>query len=106
MIPFVLEIVLLVVLVVLFLLFAISLFYAIRFALLIIKIQDIFEECIEKLEERQQAIDKILQIPLFYDSPEVRKVLSEIRSAKETIIEAAQSIGRVEVDQEVIDDNR
>lgn len=97
------EIIVLVILAITLLCFAVTAFYAIKFAILILQVQDAFEDCIESLDERQEAIDKILQIPLFYDSPEIRRVLSEIRLAKQTIINAAQTIGRVE--EELDDDN-
>jgi allophanate hydrolase subunit 1 len=71
-----------------------------RFSILIIKIQDALEECIENLEIRQQSISKILEIPLFYDSLEIRRVLDEIKFAKLSIEEVAQTLGNIEETEE------
>jgi len=92
----ILEIVFLLLLIIIFTLFAITAFYLFRFSMIILKVQDSLEECIENLEQRQQAISKILEIPLFFDSPEIRRVLEEIKASKNEIINVAQVLGKIE----------
>jgi len=95
-----LEIILTISLTISVILFVITSFYLFRFSILIIKIQDALEECIENLEIRQQSISKILEIPLFYDSLEIRRVLDEIKFAKLSIEEVAQTLGNIEETEE------
>ena len=45
------------------------------------------------LDERYESISKILEIPLFYDSPEIRKVVEDIRQTRTAILVIANSIG-------------
>lgn len=92
----ILEIVFLLLLIIIFTIFAITVFYLFRFSMIILKVQDSLEECIENLEQRQQAISKILEIPLFFDSPEIRRVLEEIKASKNEIINVAQVLGKIE----------
>jgi len=92
----ILEIVFLLLLIIIFTIFAITAFYLFRFSMIILKVQDSLEECIENLEQRQQAISKILEIPLFFDSPEIRRVLEEIKASKNEIINVAQVLGKIE----------
>ena len=49
-----------------------SCFCIVKFGTIILEVQEIIEESINDLDNRQASITKILQTPLFYDSPEVR----------------------------------
>jgi len=66
----------LITLVLLFLLIS-SLFYLIRFARIIMIIEDDFSDAVEALEDTEQALDKILEMKLFFDSKEVQMVVHE-----------------------------
>ena len=60
----------------------VSLYYCIKFGILIVKVQEVVEESLDVLDEKHQAISEILSRPLFYDSSEVRSVLRDIESTK------------------------
>jgi len=64
----------------------IAIFYAIKFALIIVRVQDEIEDAMDILDERYGKINEILQKPLFYDSFEVRQVLQEIRQSQDAIL--------------------
>ena len=70
----------------------ITLFYAIKFALIIVKMQDTVEEALDTLDERYQKINEILQKPLFYDSFEVRQALQEIQRSRDAILVIANEL--------------
>ena len=72
---------------------AVSVYFSIRFGLIILKVQDSIEECLDVLDERYESISKILEIPLFYDSPEVKKVVSDLKASRESLILIANSLG-------------
>jgi len=67
-------------------------FYAVKFALVIIKMQDATEEALDLLDESYKKIDEILQRPLFYDSFEVRQVLQEIRRSQDAVLIVANEL--------------
>lgn len=67
-------------------------FYCIKFAILIIKIEDSIETSLDKLDKRYASMDKIMQRPLFYDNQEIRSVMSDIDASREAILEVANSI--------------
>tara|TARA_B100001094_G_C18183178_1_gene802136 strand:+ start:2066 stop:2389 length:324 start_codon:yes stop_codon:yes gene_type:complete len=71
-----------------------SCFFMIKFALLLLKVEDALEESIDILEKRQDSISNILEIPLFYDSNEVRQVHSDIEDCKESIISVAEVLSK------------
>lgn len=78
----------------------VAVYYAVKFAMIVLKIQDSIENCIEILDERQESITRILTIPLFYDSPEVRKVLEDIKASRDSILYVANIVARVESTEE------
>ena len=71
------------------LLFCITIFlgyFCIKFALIIINIQEAIEECLSIIDEKYIKIVKILEIPLFFDSPEIKRLLSELNEVKMSIL--------------------
>ena len=71
---------------------AVSIFYCIKFGLIILKVQDSIEESLDVIDEKYSSIAKICETPLFYDSPEVRKVLEDIKSTQSALHEIAFSL--------------
>jgi len=63
-------------LILLFLLIS-SIFYLIRFARIIMIIEDDFSDAIEALEDTERTLEKILGMRLFFDSKEVQMVVQE-----------------------------
>ena len=66
-----------------------SSYFAIKFALILMNIEDALENSLEILDERQTQIAEILEIPLFFDSIEVRKVHSDIEDCRNSILQIA-----------------
>jgi hypothetical protein len=59
-----------------------TIYYCIKFALIIIKTQENIEDAIDIIEEKYEKISEVLEIPVFYDSPEVKKVVEELDKAR------------------------
>lgn len=53
-------------------------FYLVRFAKIIMILEDDFSESVEVLQETEKSIDEVLHMPLFYDSPEVKEVVTKV----------------------------
>ena len=83
-----------VIITVLALLLCFSSFFMIKFALLLLKIEDALEESLVTLDARQESISRILEIPLFYDSNEVRQVHSDIDECRESILRVANALSK------------
>jgi hypothetical protein len=81
------------------LLLIISSYFCLKFAIIIIDVQESMEDCIEIMDEKQASIEEILTRPLFFDSREVRQVLSDIKSSREAIIDVADKLKFI-VDEE------
>ena len=73
-----------------------SLFYNVKLGILVLRMQDDIEESLDMLDERYESISKILEIPLFYDSNEIRTVLDDVQSARNTILHIARSLASID----------
>lgn len=87
-----------------FIAIAVLAFFTIKFARIILNAQDSIEESLDVLDKRYASISKVLQIPLFYDSPEIKRVHEDIKASRDSILYVANLIGRTEVEQEATDE--
>ena len=92
-----------VIIILLFVLAAVGVYFSIRFGLVIVRVQDSIEESLDVLDERYESISKILEIPLFYDSPEIRQVVRDIEITRETVLTIANSLG-ASVDRDSVEE--
>lgn len=70
---------------VLAILLAATAFYCLKFAMIVLKIQDALQESLDLLDSKHRRISEILQRPLFFDSPEIRQVLRDIEDSKKSL---------------------
>ena len=77
-------------------LLVLSVYYNIKFGRALIRMEDALELSLDKLDERYDSISKILEIDLFYDSPQIRQVVKDIKECQESILYVANEIGRLE----------
>ena len=77
---------------VLSLLLAGSVFYCVKFGLIILRVQDSIEEALDVIDEKYASISEVCERPLFYDSPEVRKVLEDIKGTRSSLHNIALSL--------------
>jgi len=73
-------------------LLGISVYFNVKFGIIILRMQDTIEDCLDALDERFQVFSKILEKPVFFDSPEIRQVIQEIRTSQEILLKIANSI--------------
>ncbi len=76
----------------LLILLGVSIFYIIRFARIIMIIEDDFSDAIEALEDTEKTLEKILSMRLFFDSKEVQLVVQEAMSE---VKKSKMSVNRV-----------
>lgn len=77
-------------------------FYAYKFGITILRVEDAVEECLDVLDERYASISQVLEIPLFEDSPQIRKVHRDIQKSRDQILVVANLLtgGVIEDDEE------
>ena len=76
--------------------------YTYKMALAMLRVQDAVEESLDVLDKRYESISKILKIPLFYDSPEIKKTVEDIRRSRDAILYVAKQFTSIQEDEEEI----
>lgn len=69
-----------------------SLYFCIKFALIIIKMQDVIEESLDIIDEKYNNLSKILEIPIFYNSPEIKSAVAELQETREVLLYIANRL--------------
>jgi len=87
-------------------LLVISAYYNYKFGRVLIKMEDALEVSLDKLDDKYESISKILEIPLFYDSPQIRQVVNDIKECQNSILYIASEIGRLEETEDGEEENR
>ena len=81
---------------------AVTSYYALKFARTILRVEDAIEVSLDVLNERYGSIHEVLETPLFYNSPEVRKVLNDITSARNALLYVANELMSIESEDSLI----
>lgn len=74
----------------------VSLIYNVRFALIILKIEDAIEESLDVIDERYRSVSKVLEIPLFFDSPQIKQVVNDIKITRSTLLLIANKFASID----------
>ena len=85
---------------ILFILLLVSIYYCIKFALIIINVQEAIEESLDIIDKRYERINKILEVPVFYNSPEVKSALADIEDSRDALLYIANILVRSTVQEE------
>tara|TARA_B100000035_G_C20862631_1_gene492568 strand:+ start:227 stop:481 length:255 start_codon:yes stop_codon:yes gene_type:complete len=63
-----------------------------QFSMLIINIEDSIEESLDILDSKYKNMNEIIQKPVFFDSVEVRQVISEIKECHAAVLKIANKL--------------
>ena len=63
-----------------------------RTGVIVLNVQDALEESLEVIDERVSSIDKVLEIPLFSDSPEIKSLRKDMVTCRDSILNVAYSL--------------
>ncbi len=69
-----------------------SIYYNYKFARIILKIEDAVEQSLDNLDEKYASIQKVLDTPLFFDSPQVRQVIQDITESRNAVLHVANQL--------------
>ncbi len=70
----------------------VSLFYVLKFARIILGVEEVIEVSLVELDNSYNRLSYILETPIFFDSLEVRRAVDEIAKTRELILEVAESL--------------
>lgn len=88
-----------------FVLFCVGMFFTIKFTRRVLAMEDRIEDALEVLDNAEASITQSLQKPLFFDNPEIRKTVDDIKMVRQAIIEIGNAIQYpIEYEEEEIDE--
>jgi len=71
-------------------------FYLYRFAKIILNVQTVIEESLDVLDEKYNSMTSVLERPVFFDSVEVRQVVSDIYECQTSVYNIANAIAHID----------
>ena len=74
----------------------VSLYYNYKFARIILRMEDAIEKSLDNLDEKYTSIQKVLDTPLFFDSPQVRQVINDITQSRDAVLYVANQLTGIE----------
>jgi hypothetical protein len=77
-----------------------SLIFTYRSAMMVLRIQDAIEESLDTLDKRYESVSKILKIPIFYDSPEIKRAVEDVRKSRDAILYVANQLTSIQEEEE------
>lgn len=95
------EIVVILSFIILFIYSCVVSYYCYKFAMILINLEDVVEESLAKLESIHSQFIEILEIPVFFDSVEIRKCIQLIKTAKIVVEETINSISGISSSKEI-----
>ena len=73
-----------------------SAFYCLKFAKIILSLEEKIEEALDILDPKYKSLSEIAEKPIFFDSVEIRQVIFEINSARQMILYIANNLSNLE----------
>ncbi len=95
-----LTIILISVIAVLVFFLSVSVYFNIKHGIIILKFVDSIEETLDILDQRYDSISQVLEIPLFYDSPQVRQVVDDVRICRDSLLKSANILSKVSQEED------
>ncbi len=77
-----------------------SIYMNVKLGMIILSVEDSIEECLDIIDERYRSVSQILEIPIFFDSVEVRKVVGDIEATRTALLVIANSLSELDRDKE------
>ena len=82
----------------------VAVYYCIKFAMIVLKIQDVLEESLDLLDQKYNNISQVLEIPIFFFFFEVKRVVREIEDTKNIVLYIASSLTESVQEKAIVED--
>jgi hypothetical protein len=67
-------------------------FFSFKFAIIILRVQEAIEECLDAIDSKYRRLSEIIKIPVFFDSPEIKSIINEISHTKDIVLYVASRL--------------
>lgn len=76
-------------------------YYCFKFAMIIINMQNVIEESLDIIDEKYYNLNKILEIPLFFNNHEIKTAIDEVKETRDALLYIANQLvnNKEEIDE-------
>ena len=67
-------------------------YFAIKFGLILLNVQDALEESLDVLDEKYHNMGQILEIPLYADTPEIKRLRDDLLASQKAVLAVASKL--------------
>lgn len=67
-------------------------YFCFKFALVVLRVQEAIEDSLDSIDQKYQRLGEILKIPVFFDSPEIKRIVEEIYEVRLSILYVAERL--------------
>lgn len=67
-------------------------YFCFKFAYALIRVQDAIEESLDAIDSKYKRLSEIIGIPVFFDSPEIKNIISEVSHTKDIVLYVADRL--------------
>jgi hypothetical protein len=79
-------------------------YYCIKFALVILRMQEKIESALDKIDLKYNRLGQILDIPVFYDSPEIKNIIIEVQEVQDVVLSLAEDLSNATKSKDSVED--
>ena len=85
---------------ILLVLLSFSVFFNYKLGKIILQMEDAIEDSLDEIDQIYGRIVKILEIPVFFDSVEVRQVIADIENTRDVVLKIANNLSNATKDED------
>ena len=85
-------------------LLVLSLRFNYKLGVIILDVQDSIEASLDELDHRYASMSEILERPVFFDSMEIRQVVTDISQCRDSVLRVAANMTTIDQRAESIDE--
>jgi len=71
-----------------------------RLGIIMLNVEDTLENSLDIVDDRIDAIQNILEVPLFSDSPEIKKIHNNMQTCRDALLDIANALTKNINDEE------
>lgn len=78
----------------------VSTYYCIKFAIIVVRMQNSIEYSLDVIDQKYDSLSRILEIPIFYNSEEVKRAINDLEDARNSLLIIANELTKTNIQKD------
>lgn len=78
----------------------VSAYYCIKFAIIVVRMQNSIEYSLDIIDQKYDSLSRILEIPIFYNSEEVKRAINDLEDARNSLLIIANELTKTNMQKD------